>query len=129
MTIITITSLFYLDPENHSIDVYKASILDHYEQMTWENTLTIPDTTTENTSSIPSILSWSIFPPAQVIWLQEKIMISNIHFNVEYQELNWEKKYRYNQHEFTNKEEITDFLEKYFLKDTNQKIINHIQKK
>jgi hypothetical protein len=85
LTAIWVSSLFYLDPENHSLNKYKTSILNNAKE--FKQTY--------------------IDKP----WLPETIKIETFSFNITSQEKRWgEKNYKYKEIIYTSKNDLLNVI-------------------
>lgn len=111
ITVLWIWLLFYFDPEDHSIQNYKASIFNMiYEDEIAQKRQEIED----EYNQLLEDLKWKI----------EYVKYSWFNFTVEYRTINWVKTYKYNNIEYESKQELdkvlaqeVEYIKKWIIKD------------
>ena len=133
LTITSISWLFYIDPDTHSVDNYKASILNSYSKIAWK------EIDTEKSQSKNKEEESAIMEDEKVVRREEEKISNEM---IEIEELDiwwsiiriekiiswswWEIKYKLDWKVFNNRESLDKEVENIINKNKELKIKNYI---
>ncbi|MCH2188674.1 hypothetical protein MK079_02515, partial [Candidatus Gracilibacteria bacterium] len=121
ITSMIIATLFYLDPQRHSLTAYKTSILNNYYN--------ISGNTAPQEEEVPDIVPPQIIPTVDNTPSFRSIIVMRRVYEAEIIEEGGQEIWLYQGQKFADQQELETYLKKQISRNTKQKIIEHISNK